>query len=401
MNRTFSLAFALAVFGAGAAALPFRFVTTCDAQGSSESNPDPGPAFDYVISRINELSPRPDFWIFGGDAYYSATDSANAMVHWQSWKTRIDPINDIPIYLAIGNHDVNNYGHFYGPWHGDGTGPFRASWPGLPQNGPAGYVGTAYSFRYDNSMFCVVNTNTYDGASYSATYKVDATQRSWLAAVLDTATAIHKFVIGHTEAWPPSNSSSSSLEWNPADRDAFWNIMTSHDVEAYVCGHIHLWNDDYFVASGYGNAPANTSTRQVVCGGAGGSLVSGYGGNFYHFVVWDINGSSVAARVIDSYGNLRDSIIYSAGVAGEPNATAVDRPPSRIRYRHGRIYWDGGIVKGSLSVYDIAGRIVGQCSVSGNSTAWNPGLEPSGVYLVRLDPVAGGSPTIGRIVIVR
>ena len=401
-RKHIAAAVVLLAFAAAAASLPFRFVTTADSQGPSESNPDPGVAFDYVVSRIDALTPVPEFWIFGGDAYYSASDSADAMARWQAWKDRIDPINDIPIYLAIGNHDANNYGHFYGPWYGDGAGPFRASWPQLPQNGPAGYVGTTYSFRHDNSVFCVVNTNSCDVANYGASYKVDAAQRAWLSAVLDTTTAAHKFVIGHVEAWPPSNSVSSSLQWNAADRDAFWNVMTSRGVEAYICGHIHLWNRDYFAASGYGNAPANTTTRQVICGGAGGSLVSGYGGKFYHFVVWDIDGPSVTARVIDSYGAQRDSFGWTAptGVAGSPGEPAV-RPVTRVRYHGGRIRWDGDAAGGTVSVYDISGRRLAMLAATGGSADWGTAArQASGIYLVRIEPAAGEAAT-GKIVLVR
>lgn len=402
-NNILVILTAVVTLGASISAQAFRFVTTSDAQGPSEANPDPPVAFTYVVSRIDALNPRPDFWIFAGDAYYSASDSADAMMRWQVFKNKIESLSDIPIYLAIGNHEANNYGHFYGSWHGDGAGPFKASWPFLPQNGPAGYTGTAYSFRWGNSVFCVVNTNIYSAATYGATYKVDASQRTWLSAVLDTTTAAHKFVIGHAEAYPPSNSSSSSLEWNATDRDAFWNVMTSRGVEAYICGHIHLWNDDYFAASGYVNAPANTSTRQVVCGGAGGSLVSGYGGNFYHFVVWDVNGAAVTARVIDSYGNLRDSIKYVTAVSGAPGEILAIRPAARVRYHNGRIRWDGELAKCVVSVYDIAGRRLARLPASGTSVAWSGADRAvSGIYLVRIEPADGQQrPATGRMVIIR
>ncbi len=380
-------------------AQPFRFVTTCDAQGNSDSSPNPGASFGYVVSHINVLSPRPDFWIFGGDAFYSATDSATDAAHWQTWKDDADVLSDIPLYVAIGNHDINNYGHYYGSgWHGDGTGPFKASFPDLPQNGPTGYKGVAYSFRFGNSMFCVVNTNMYSAANYAATYKVDATQRAWLSAVLDTTTAVHNFVIGHVEAWPPDSGDASSLEWNVSDRDAFWQVMTSHNVEAYICGHIHLWNRDYFVASGHGNAPANTTTRQVVCGGAGGSLVSGFGGKFYHFVVWDINGASVTARVIDSYGAQQDSFGWTtSGVEGVASTAPAARPAGRIRYYQGAIHWDGGAERAVVSVYDIAGRRVWSAAASGGEARW--GGAASGVYIVRVAPRGEeGAALIGRIV---
>jgi Icc protein len=405
-KRLFAFAVLVVSLGAASIAQPFRFVTTSDAQGPSEADPDPGAAFGYVIGQINALTPRPDFWIFGGDPYYSATDSADAMVHWQTWKNIADPLSDIQLYPAIGNHDANVYGHFYGPWHGDGAGPFKASWPGLPQNGPAGYRGTAYSFRWGNGIFCVVNTNMYNVASYGASFKVDATQRAWLTAVLDTTTAVHKFVIGHVEAYPPSNSGSSSLEWNAADRDTFWQVLAANGVEAYICGHVHLWNGDYFAAAGYGNAPASTTTRQVICGGAGGTLVAGYGGNYYHFVVWDIDGGAVTARVIDSYGNLRDSITYVTGVEGRPREAPAGPPAGRIYYVSGRIRWGGPETRASIAVYDIGGRRMWSAPVAGNDAMWG-GIDqgtgnkaPSGVYLVRIIPDGGsGRVRTGKIIV--
>ncbi|HTY08605.1 MAG TPA: metallophosphoesterase, partial [Candidatus Edwardsbacteria bacterium] len=172
----------LALAAAPLAAQPFRFVTTCDAQGNSDSQPLPDSAFLRIVNRINTLNPRPDFWIFGGDAFYSATDSATCAAHWQTFLSDADPLSDIQLYVAIGNHDINNYGHYYGSgWHGDGSGPFKATFPGLPQNGPAAYLGVAYSFRYGNSIFCVVNANLYSAANYAATFKVDAPQRTWLS----------------------------------------------------------------------------------------------------------------------------------------------------------------------------------------------------------------------------
>ncbi|GEM_PF-2311314 len=386
--------------------LPFRFMTTSDSHITADKGTKSNTAFGYVVSHMSSVSPVPDFWIFGGDAYDDASDSADAMVQWQAWKGIAAPIADIPIYLAIGNHDANIYSH---DW--DGVGPFRASWPSLPQNGPAGYVGTVYSFRYDNSLFCVVNTNIYYPSSYSARFKVDAVQRGWLASVLDTTTALHKFVIGHVEAWPPSDGSgNSSLQWNAAARDSFWQVMTSHGVEAYICGHIHLWNKDFFTASGFGNPPSDTTTRQIICGGAGGGLVSGYGGNFYHFVVWDIDGPSVAARVIDSYGNLRDSVKYSVptGVASQP-PHGVDRAPMirNIRLAGGRLLWDGYVGHAAIAVFNMTGQKLWEARAQGGTAAWEGTRRPggknaaSGLYFVRIAPENGGTAAVGRILVVR
>lgn len=396
--------FCLSLLQTSPAAFAFRFVTTSDSHVSAGK--DPNAVFGYVVSRIDGLSPRPDFWIFGGDAYDDASDSADAMDQWQAWKYIVDPISDIPVYPAIGNHDANIYYHTW-----DGTGPFKASWPDLPQNGPSGYKGTVYSLRYQNALFCMVNTNLYYPATYSARFKVDQAQRDWLAAVLDTTTALHRFVIGHVEAWPPSNGgSNSSLQWNPADRDAFWQVMAQGGVQAYICGHIHLWNRDYFVSSGYGNPPADTSVRQVICGGAGGGLVSGYGGNFYHFVVWDIEGAQVAARVVDSYGNLRDSLKYTVptGVAGGPNPPPLPRDGIKnIRWTSESLLWDGYDGECEVAVFNIAGQAVWKGTGSGGRVRWSLGKTGraqtgSGVYLVHVRSAKDRSLFgLGRVLVIR
>ena len=371
----------------------FRFVTMADSQGSSTSNPDPGTEFTQIINQVNALSPRPDFWVFGGDAYYEAADSSDAIVHWNTWKSKISAIADIPVYLAIGNHDANVYYH---DW--DGAGPFRASWPTLPNNGPTGFVGVTYSFRCDNSIFIILDTDVYDDAS-----RVNAVQRDWLRAILDTTTATHKFVFGHEEAFPPSDGGGhSSLQDNPADRDSLWNILTSHHVDAYICGHIHLWNDDFFVASGHGNRPADYSVRQVINGGAGGSIVSGYGGDFSHYVVWDIDAESVAARIYDNTGMKRDSIIYAVTVGIDENVQNTAGENS-IYLQSDYIHWTGLDGIATVNIYDIRGEKVwsGETDNSYIYLGENGAKLPNGVYLVSAMNNRSGKIVRGKIVLVR
>ena len=312
------------------------------------------------------------------------------MVHWQTWKGKADPLSDIPCYPSIGNHEANCYYHTW-----NGAGPLQAAFPGLPQNGPAGFAGVAYAVRHANSIFLIIDTDVYNNES-----NVNLTQRNWVKAVLDTTTAVHKFVMGHEEAFPPNNGSSRSLEDYPGARDSLWSIMTSHHVDAYICGHIHLWNQDFFMASGHGNRPANYSVRQVINGSCGAGLTSSYGGYFYHYLVWDINGAAVAARVYDQNNVLKDSIIYTSptGVAGRPAAAAATAP-RRVYYAGGAIRWDGALDRAAVSVYDIAGRKVWSAEASGGGVSWMGAAN--GVYVVKVAPRDGTRPLIGKAVVAR
>jgi len=378
----------------------YRFVTMADCRGSSDSLPYPLPRFVKIVHKVDSLNPRPNLWFFGGDAYFSAADSDTAMVRWQVWKNDIAPIADIPYYISIGNHEANTY---YGNW--DGAGPFKASFPQFPTNGPTGFKKLAYTVRYNNSLFLIVDTDWYNDAS-----RVSLTQRNWLQAVLDTTTARHKFVLGHEEVYPPNNSTSSSLEYYPSARDSFWNILTSHHVDAYVCGHIHLWNQDFFVASGHGNQPPDHSVRQVINGTCGAPLVSGYGGYFYHYVVWDINGDTVRAHVYDTLNVLRDSIIYNGPSGVEEKVPIVQRKElPTLSYHHGTISWleepDDFPEETEVTVFDIQGRRAWSGRTMSSSIYWGErsgkGRAASGIYIVRLHPLKAppGFVVTGKILV--
>lgn len=379
----------------------YRFVTMADCRGSSDSLPYPKRPFIRIVQNVDSLHPRPNLWFFGGDAYYSAADSDTAMVRWQVWKNDIAPIADIPYYISIGNHEANTY---YGNW--DGAGPFKASFPQLPTNGPAGFQKLAYTVRYSNSLFLIVDTDWYNDAS-----RVNLTQRNWLSSVLDTTSARHKFVLGHEEAYPPSGSTSSSLQYYPTARDSFWNILTSHQVDAYICGHIHLWNQDFFVASGHGNQPPDHSVRQVINGSCGAGLVSGYGGYFYHYVVWDIHGDTVRALVYDTTGNVRDSLKY-IGPSGVEEAVPVvqSHEPTTLEYHHGTIFWleepDDFPEVTEVTVFNIQGQKIWSGTTTGSSIYWGErsrsGRVASGIYLVRLKTKGAppGATVNGKIVVV-
>jgi len=293
----------------------FRFISLADSRPNDENDPLPN-AFRWIMRRTRQANPK--IVLFAGDAVYGSADSTRLRTQWDDWENLTDTLaHSVPMYLSIGNHEANCYNQNY-----DGGLIFQDEFV-QPTNGPTGFKELAYSFDYGNCHFVCLDSDVYNDPS-----RINSVQRQWLQLDLMATDKLHKFVFAHEHAYPPQGSTHSSLEKYPADRDAFWNILLAYHVDAYICGHIHLWNRDFFISSGYGNPPADTSVKQIIDGTCGAPITYGYGGEFYHFVVWDVNGREVKAKVVDNYGAVRDSFSYlttPVRLSISPNITWVKR----------------------------------------------------------------------------
>jgi len=112
--------------------------------------------------------------------------------------------------------------------------------------------------------------------------------------------AEHIFVMGHSPAFPAGPHVHSALDARPAERDKFWKVLAEYNVDAYLCAHEHLYNSK--VASG---------VRQILTGSCGAPLAKGFGGCFYHFAKFTIQGPSVKVEVIDNKGAVMEKMEWT------------------------------------------------------------------------------------------
>ncbi len=289
-------------------ALNFTFVTMGDSRGSSKYNPLPTDTFKILLHLAAQRAPN--FLLFAGDNVYGYCDSVSLRNEWENWLSIMDtlPAHSIPWYAVLGNHEATDTAF--------GTKLFQYYLSQNPDNGPSGlYYKAVGSFSYDNSHFDLLDSDPVHG-TYTQTSDIDATEQNWLSQDLDTVTAVHIFAMQHKEAYPPTGSSHSSLENNPGDRDAFWHILYTHTADANIAAHIHLYNRDFF---GRSLPDSVTAVHQIVDGSSGAPLVSGYGGEFYHYIYWEINGDTVRGYVYDVNNSLRDQFIWVKGAVNYPN----------------------------------------------------------------------------------
>lgn len=101
-----------------------------------------------------------------------------------------------------------------------------------PSNGPSGRT-SIYSFDYEDSHFVVLD---------SRGHHVDAVQREWLETDLTENTKSNTFVFFHEPAFPTGHKITSSLDAEPGERNALWEILDRHDVTAVFSGHEYIFS---------------------------------------------------------------------------------------------------------------------------------------------------------------
>lgn len=82
-----------------------------------------------------------------------------------------------------------------------------------------------------------------------------------------------------------------------SQRDKFWQVMASHGVDAYLCGHVHTFNDDFTV----------DGVAQWLCGNSG-STGTGNG----QWTLWSIDGDTATAQLLGESGNVAYTRVFQS-----------------------------------------------------------------------------------------
>jgi hypothetical protein len=191
-----------------------------------------------------------------------------------NWTIRQYIGQDYMWYPAVGNHEEETSSdmQWLRAYDYDANG---AEPPNIVNTGPANCAETTYSFDYENSHFVVLN-EYYDGISDTGTTgDVCDALYNWLSADLNSTTKEHIFVIGHEPAYPQPDASNNvsrhvgdSLDQYPANRSRFWDLLGSHNVAAYICGHTHSYsaveiNGTWQLDAAHSRGIGSTETRST------------------------------------------------------------------------------------------------------------------------------------------
>ncbi|SFL37577.1 Calcineurin-like phosphoesterase [Paenibacillus sp. 1_12] len=278
---------------------PFRFVVMGDSRGSSNGINEV--TLRSLLDKIKGLKPMPEFLMFTGDQVVGGSDVGKQLGAWTRLVDDYFPMTSV--YPALGNHE-----------HDEKI--FTEAFPMLPKEQLPGYQKTVYAFDYGNARFITLNSDRKNAADH---YVIDEQQRTWLENQLKTSGSKHIFVQFHVPAYPIGAHLGSSLDAEPADRDALWSLLDKYKVTAVLVGHEHNYNrrkvDASFDGSGYHFV---NSIYQLTIGGAGAPLYNGGKETkqvvvgpkaSYHYMIVDVDGSKATFKVYDLQQNEIDSFI--------------------------------------------------------------------------------------------
>ena len=235
-RRTVILASAtvlVCLFSAVASAQDFHFTVTVDQRRYHDG-------FATVLAGINaNVGGHGAFHVSPGDIDQNISDNRvkidNAFGASAIW------------YPGVGNHEAESIAADM-PWlrleYGGGNGVRTPLKEFTNQDGPLSSPQTTYSWDYGNAHFIMLN-EYWDGAyNDAATIYGDIVPElhDWLADNLAANTKPFVFIFGHEPAFPYNRHVGDSLDRNPARRDAFWSLLESEGVSAYMVGHTHYYS---------------------------------------------------------------------------------------------------------------------------------------------------------------
>ena len=151
-------------------------------------------------------------------------------------------------YPVIGNHEVDTEAdrafllRYY-----------REHLEGKVKPGPEGTAELTYSFDAGPVHLTVLNQywdgKSAGGSGFALDGDVVPQLAAWLAEDLGATRKPHRLVFGHEPAYPRPDAQygdwrhvGDSLDHSPQRRDAFWQVLERHGVEAYVHGHVHRYS---------------------------------------------------------------------------------------------------------------------------------------------------------------
>ena len=198
----------------------FTFAILGDTQYFNAGNPNGN--FQKVMAQITKLNPS--LIVAEGDLVGSCDGGSKCAGKYADWKRIVGSFAN-KTYAVQGNHDRTGDDKTDSVW--------RSSF-NFPTNGPSGFSEQVYSLDFENSHFVFLDSDK------PKLHLVNGEQRSWLEKDLSANKKENAFVFFHEPAYPVSSKITESLDVEPSERNALWQILEKHNVTAVFNGHEHI-----------------------------------------------------------------------------------------------------------------------------------------------------------------
>jgi Icc protein len=211
-----------------------------------------------AFRHVNNLDPKPDFIINGGDSIMDAlaADKAKTQAQWDVWNRVIKEENKLPVYHCIGNHDVWGWQLKDEAVKTDPL--YDKSWVLKEHNMPGKY----YSFAKDKWHFIVLDSTQENNGGYIA--RLDEPQFNWLENELKNISP-DKFIciVSHipivsfcsvmfSEKNEPNGDWKTSRALLHVDNRRIKSLFKKYkNIKVCLSGHIHLQDEVEYVGIKY------------------------------------------------------------------------------------------------------------------------------------------------------
>ncbi len=229
---------------AGAAAVsaePFKFALLGDSRGPKSGQGSTNGVRVAVLGPLAEEIAREhvNMVLFSGDLASGSAKVGPLAEQWAVWKEAMAPIYKagIPVYPCRGNHETPK-----AVSAAQAAKEWRAFFPELPTNGPAGQEGLTFSFELANATFIAFDQHAGRSKKFSETNYDDSVNSGiispWVFDSIKKARTPWVFVFSHEAAWMGHHK--DGLVNVPAERDALWDALGARGG-IYLAGHDHMY----------------------------------------------------------------------------------------------------------------------------------------------------------------
>ena len=184
------------------------------------------PAGKFSKSNGTNLKNNPDLVIAVGDLVSNCEEKANDAQDYANWKNIVGSLSPQKPMLCrettIGRKMWTN---------ATNSGRTASFFRPMARQASAEF---AYSLDVKNSHFVFLDSDK------PKEHLVNGEQRAWLEKDLAANKKENTFVFFHEPAYPVSDKTTESLDADPSERNALWQILEKYNVTAVFNGHEHI-----------------------------------------------------------------------------------------------------------------------------------------------------------------